>query len=165
VSVLRGQALLPILLIARALRLAPRLPSERKARIVAALRFRGVGSKPLAVRANMSAANWPRRPPLIPRLSLLTHAVSFSGRVEAADAALRLIQESGSRLAVESFAAITGMPLGAPFIEEAPPTEEGGSGRSARTSRSARGGYLVRTGDEARQGRGGRGDTLVGRGA
>lgn len=184
----------------------PQLPPDRKARVVAALRFRGVDPSPwlsgLTLKEDaglrmeaMRAARWQPRaqavetlrrgladpeplvreaalwtglvlrmrvawdecrqlakaPPLMPRISLLTLAVSgvrqelesllsllstlecqeevlwalgFSGRVEAADAAFRLIEERGSRLAAESFAAITGMPLRAPFIEEGPSAEE-----------------------------------------
>jgi uncharacterized protein (TIGR02270 family) len=45
-------------------------------------------------------------------------ALGFSGRLAAADAAFQILQIAGDRLATESFAAITGLPLAAPFIEE-----------------------------------------------
>ncbi len=45
-------------------------------------------------------------------------ALGFSGRLAAADAAFQILQEAGDRLATESFAAITGLPLAPPFIEE-----------------------------------------------
>jgi uncharacterized protein (TIGR02270 family) len=45
-------------------------------------------------------------------------ALGFSGRLAAADAAFQILQAAGDRLATESFAAITGLPLAPPFIEE-----------------------------------------------
>ena len=45
-------------------------------------------------------------------------ALGFSGRLAAADAAFQVLRVAGDRLATESFAAITGLPLAAPFIEE-----------------------------------------------
>ncbi|WP_342377430.1 TIGR02270 family protein [Myxococcus stipitatus] len=44
-------------------------------------------------------------------------ALGFNGRLAAADAAFEALQSSGDRLAAESFAAITGLPLDAPFLE------------------------------------------------
>lgn len=45
-------------------------------------------------------------------------ALGFSGRLAAADAAFQYLQIAGDRLAAESFAAITGLPLAPPFLEE-----------------------------------------------
>jgi uncharacterized protein (TIGR02270 family) len=51
-------------------------------------------------------------------------ALGFSGRLAAADAAFQILQIAGDRLATESFAAITGLPLLPPFIEEEEEEEE-----------------------------------------
>jgi uncharacterized protein (TIGR02270 family) len=51
-------------------------------------------------------------------------ALGFSGRLAAAELAFENLQEVGDRLAAESFAAITGLPLGPPFIEEEEEGEE-----------------------------------------
>jgi uncharacterized protein (TIGR02270 family) len=52
-------------------------------------------------------------------------ALGFSGRLAAADAAFQILEHAGDRLAAESFAAITGLPLEPPFIaEEEAPSEE-----------------------------------------
>jgi uncharacterized protein (TIGR02270 family) len=51
-------------------------------------------------------------------------ALGFSGRLTAAELAFQNLQEVGDRLAAESFAAITGLPLGPPFLEEEEPDEE-----------------------------------------
>jgi uncharacterized protein (TIGR02270 family) len=51
-------------------------------------------------------------------------ALGFSGRLAAAEWAFQNLQEVGDRLAAESFAAITGLPLGPSFIEEEEPDEE-----------------------------------------
>ncbi|WP_224240875.1 TIGR02270 family protein [Hyalangium gracile] len=51
-------------------------------------------------------------------------ALGFSGRLAAADAAFQALQATGDRLAAESFAAITGLPLAPPFIEEEEKTAE-----------------------------------------
>ncbi|WP_158623824.1 TIGR02270 family protein [Corallococcus llansteffanensis] len=45
-------------------------------------------------------------------------ALGFSGRLAAAEALLGVLKEDGSPLAAESFAAITGLPLRTPFVEE-----------------------------------------------
>jgi uncharacterized protein (TIGR02270 family) len=45
-------------------------------------------------------------------------ALGFSGRLAAADATFQYLQIAGDRLAAESFAAITGLPLAPPFVEE-----------------------------------------------
>ncbi len=51
-------------------------------------------------------------------------ALGFSGKLEAAEMAFQSLQEVGDRLAAESFAAITGLPLGPPFIDEEELDEE-----------------------------------------
>jgi len=51
-------------------------------------------------------------------------ALGFSGRLAAAELAFQSLQEVGDRLAAESFAAITGLPLGPPFLEEEEQDEE-----------------------------------------
>jgi uncharacterized protein (TIGR02270 family) len=52
-------------------------------------------------------------------------ALGTSGRVEAVDAALRLLDAEPDWLAVECCAVITGMPLAAPFlVAEQPPSED-----------------------------------------
>lgn len=51
-------------------------------------------------------------------------ALGFSGRLTAAELAFENLQAVGDRLAAESFAAITGLPLAAPFIEEEEEGEE-----------------------------------------